>query len=138
MKQAQDFIDWNRINNDVNGNPRYVCHYLNFKPLNHEGSFSYEDALFIARKLGGRKFHNRQYGGGVVFQSYNIGQTTERILIETGDAIKCNRSPNAYEVKHGHGATHYRAFLRKEILNRDGNLKKWFKCPIDGLNYSTK
>jgi hypothetical protein len=23
-----------------------------------------------ARKLGGRKFHNKQFGGGVVFQAY--------------------------------------------------------------------
>lgn len=23
-------IDWTRIDNDINGNPRYVCHWLNF------------------------------------------------------------------------------------------------------------
>ena len=26
--------------------------------------------LEAARKLGGRKFHNKQYGGGIVFQAY--------------------------------------------------------------------
>jgi hypothetical protein len=53
-----------RIKNDINGNPRYVIHFLD---LNND----YENALKTARKLGGRKFHNKQYGGGIVFQSYN-------------------------------------------------------------------
>jgi 5-formaminoimidazole-4-carboxamide-1-beta-D-ribofuranosyl 5'-monophosphate synthetase len=68
-------IDFTRINNDVNGNPRYVCHFLNF--ISDKDEFTsiderYELALSRARKLGGRKFHNKQYGGGIVFQSYNI------------------------------------------------------------------
>jgi hypothetical protein len=53
-----------RINNDVNGNPRFVIHFLQL-------SDSYERALYLARQLGGKKFHNKQYGGGIVFQSYN-------------------------------------------------------------------
>lgn len=138
MKRAENYIEWTRINNDVNGNPRYVCHFLDFKPLNHEGSFSYDEALYAARKLGGLKFHNKQYGGGIVFQSYNINDDSERILESTGDFIKCSRGPNAYELKQGCGATHYRSFLRKEITNLKGNLKKWFKADDDGLNYSTK
>ena len=52
-----------RIKNDVNGNPRHVCHFLRF-------SRNYEDALAIAKTLGGKKFHNKQYGGGIVFQVY--------------------------------------------------------------------
>lgn len=54
-----------RINNDVNGNPRYVVHFLQIAE-------SYERALFLSRKMGGRKFHNKQYGGGIAFQSYDI------------------------------------------------------------------
>jgi len=54
-----------RINNDTNGNPRYVVHFLQIAE-------SYERALFLGRKIGGRKFHNKQYGGGIAFQSYNI------------------------------------------------------------------
>jgi hypothetical protein len=61
-----------RINNDVNGNPRYVVHFLQIAE-------SYERALFLGRKLGGRKFHNKQYGGGIAFQSYNIEYLGERI-----------------------------------------------------------
>lgn len=68
-------INFTRINNDVNGNPRYVVHFLNF--LNdEEKSFlpftkKYEYALKKAKFLGGKKYDNKQYGGGVVFQSYN-------------------------------------------------------------------
>ena len=58
-------IDFTRINNDVNGNPRYVCHFLNI-------SDEYNDALKLAKTLGCRKFNNKQYGGGIVFSSYNI------------------------------------------------------------------
>jgi hypothetical protein len=61
-----------RIKNDINGNPRYVIHFLN---LNND----YENALKTARKLGGRKFHNKQYGGGIVFQSYNNRDLANRL-----------------------------------------------------------
>ena len=71
MKSNQ--ITWTRVNNDVNGNPRYVCHFLNLAD-------TYERAIFLSHKLGGRKFHNKQYGGGIVFQSYNIEDLTRRIV----------------------------------------------------------
>lgn len=55
-----------RVDNDSNGNPRYVLHYLAL-------SDNYNDALYIAKKLyGGKKFHNKQYGGGIAFQTYNL------------------------------------------------------------------
>ena len=61
-----------RINNDVNGNPRFVIHFLQL-------SDSYERALYLARQLGGKKFHNKQYGGGIVFQSYNTDILKQKI-----------------------------------------------------------
>jgi hypothetical protein len=61
-----------RINNDTNGNPRFVVHYL-------QVAESYERALYLARKIGGRKFHNKQYGGGIAFQSYNIDWLENKI-----------------------------------------------------------
>ena len=80
MKAQIEFI---RIKNDTNGNPRYVCHFLNFlnKKENDEIKFSnkYEYALNKARTIGGRKFHNKQYGGGVVFQCYNIEDLEKKI-----------------------------------------------------------
>jgi hypothetical protein len=61
-----------RINNDSNGNPRYVVHFLQLAD-------TYARALFLARQLGGRKFHNKQFGGGIAFQSYNTDQLAQKI-----------------------------------------------------------
>jgi len=65
-------ITFKRVDNDTNGNPRYVCHYLSLAD-------TYSEAIKLANSIGGRKFHNRQYGGGLVFQSYNIENTAKRI-----------------------------------------------------------
>ena len=64
--------NFTRVNNDVNGNPRYVFHFLYLADF-------YDDALKIAKKIGGKKFHNKQYGGGIVIQSYNLRNDIELI-----------------------------------------------------------
>jgi hypothetical protein len=64
--------NFKRVNNDVNGNPRYVFHFLNIAD-------NYSDALKIAKKFGGKKFHNKQYGGGIAIQSYNLKNDCNRI-----------------------------------------------------------
>lgn len=66
-------INFERINNDINGNPRYVIHFLNLDSC-------YEKALKKAKNLGGRKFHNKSYGGGIVFQSYNLDSLEQKIF----------------------------------------------------------
>ena len=80
-------INWTRVNNDINGNPRYVCHFYDLLS-DSEASNAVADlsingkyllALHKAKKLGGKKYHNKQYGGGIVFQSYNIQDTENRI-----------------------------------------------------------
>lgn len=79
-------IEFTRINNDVNDKPRGVCHFLNFITDNdNTGSIlgiggSYDVALSRAKKIGGRKFHNKQYGCGIVFQSYNLDDTAKQIV----------------------------------------------------------
>jgi len=81
---------WTRINNDVNGNPRHVVHFLALVPdLDSQEiweehsiktiSWKYQQAIKRAKKIGGRKFHNKQYGGGIVFQSYSLHETEEYI-----------------------------------------------------------
>jgi hypothetical protein len=87
-------IQFTRINNDVNGNPRYVCHFFNL--LSEKEKYGdqradgidaacasldsqYKLAVKKAKKLGGRKFSTKQYGGGIVFQSYNIDETAKQI-----------------------------------------------------------
>lgn len=80
-------INWTKINHDVNGNPRYVCHYLDIltdAEINDRSgtdfiSRRYAIAVKRANKLGGRKFHNRQYGGGIVFCTYSLTELEKRI-----------------------------------------------------------
>lgn len=65
-----------RIKNDINGNPRRVIHFLAFTTDEDKRASMtihelYDLALKRAKKVGGRKFHNKQYGGGIVFQAYS-------------------------------------------------------------------
>lgn len=68
--------NFTRVRNDVNGNPRYVLHFLHLSKdgdaKSHDISGKYAAAIKRANKIGGRKFHNNQYGGGIVFQSYSL------------------------------------------------------------------
>ena len=67
-------ISVKRVNNDSNGNPRLVIHFLNLiteQDANLSITNKYNLALSRAKKYGGRKFHNKQYGGGIAFQEYN-------------------------------------------------------------------
>lgn len=78
--------DLTRVNNDINGNPRYVIHYLALlteeECKTHGFDTRYDYAVKKAKKLfGGRRFHNKQYGGGIVFQSYSV-DTELRIINE--------------------------------------------------------
>jgi hypothetical protein len=71
-------INFTSIKNDVNGNPRVVCHYLNFIKLG-ESYENYDLAVKRANTLKGRKFHNKQYGGGIVFQCFNTAELERKI-----------------------------------------------------------
>lgn len=62
-----------RVNNDVNGNPRYVIHYLAFAD-------TYEQARKTANSLGFRVYRGRDFGGGFVGQSYSLENTAEQII----------------------------------------------------------
>ena len=76
--------DFTRVKNDVNGNPRYVCHFLHLDVHGWQSDLSvserYAIAINLANTLGGRKFHNKQYGGGIVFRCvYNLRELCDRI-----------------------------------------------------------
>lgn len=66
-------IEVARINNCVNGNPRYVIHFLDI-------ANNYIDAINIARQIGGKKYRAKWFGGGIVFSSYNIKEDLKRII----------------------------------------------------------
>lgn len=77
--QTYNPVEFTRINNDINGNPRFVCHFLAFitdkdRELLTGFDLGYNLALARSRQLGGKKFHNKQYGGGIVFQMYSGDQ----------------------------------------------------------------
>lgn len=88
FKTTNGTISWTRVKHDSNGNPRYVCHFLDLLTEGEKNatgedwidiSTKYAIALHRARQIGGRKFHNKQYGGGIVFQSYNLEDTESHI-----------------------------------------------------------
>lgn len=64
--------DFTRINRDVNGNPRYVCHFIHIAD-------DYTTAVERANTIGGRKYQTKRYGGGIVFQTYSLRETCNQI-----------------------------------------------------------
>ena len=62
-----------RIPNDTNGNPRYIVH---FRDLGI-GLWDYDN---INKLYGFKKYTAKWFGGGVVFQSYNIEDTLHYAL----------------------------------------------------------
>ena len=67
--------DFYRVNNDVNGNPRYIIHWLAFAD-------EYDKARQKANAIGFRVYRGKDFGGGFVGQSYNLENTAERIIKE--------------------------------------------------------
>lgn len=73
---------------DVNGNPRYVVHFLSMDICPKESGLSLSERYALTCKLantiGGRKYHNKRFGGGIVFQSYNLTELMGAINRVTG------------------------------------------------------
>ena len=74
-----------------------VVHFLAFvtdKEMEHENwvpiSEKYTIALKRANALGGRKFHNKQFWGGIVFQAQNEGEVVRlvKIAIDKAEALE--------------------------------------------------
>jgi hypothetical protein len=90
--------DFTRVNNDTNGNPRFVCHFLSITTPEDLREYmgldkitqKYNLALSRAKPLGGRKFHNKQFGGGIVFCTYNLRDICEKINLTLAEISKCN------------------------------------------------
>ena len=84
MSTTTQKIELTRVKHDANGNPRYVCHFLNLINDSEGAGLSldqkYSLALSKSRAIGGKKFHNKQFGGGIVFQSYNVNNLSKSII----------------------------------------------------------
>ena len=72
--------DFYSVKNDINGNPRYVTHYLAFLDSNECGEDSYALAKKRANKLGFKVYRGKHFGGGFVTTSYNLENDIERII----------------------------------------------------------
>ena len=86
--------NFTRISNDTYGNPRYVIHYLNIDK-------NYDKAVKIANKLGGKKFNNKQFGGGIVFQSYSVDRTAQRLNEEINKSKKIGAASSKVNARKG-------------------------------------
>ena len=89
-------LTFTRAPSDTNGNPRYVVHFLNMLTREECDADSLTNRYAIACKransIGGRKYSNRRYGGGIVFQSYSIDETAKHISRVTGRTFKAEQN----------------------------------------------
>ena len=85
-----------KVTHDANGNPRWVIHFLDLltrserddahEEANARGVLTFgtevmmERALKKARTVGGGKYRAKWFGGGIVFQSYNIASDIKQAL----------------------------------------------------------
>ncbi len=73
-------IEFTRVNNDVYGNPRYVTHFFSLLKEDEQTLSNYNLAVKRANKLGGKKYRGSDFGGGIVFQSYDLDGLRKRII----------------------------------------------------------
>ena len=69
-------VEFFSVDNDVNGNPRYVVDFTHFIDRQEGIMSDFKRALTNAKKVGGSKYRGKDFGGGIVLQSYNK-RTTE-------------------------------------------------------------
>jgi hypothetical protein len=58
-----------------------------------------------------------------------------KLQVLNNQVIELHRQPTEYELKFGHGATHYRDFLINDVLNKKGELKKWIAAKDEKVRY---
>ena len=86
-----------RVNNDVNGNPRYAVHFLHFlTDKEKEGAVGFSDyslagvsgySIAVKRAnawIGGKRYRAKSYGGGIVFSSYSVESECRHVNAELG------------------------------------------------------
>ena len=104
--------NFTRINNDVNGKPRYVIHFTRcIKEVEREHAYKTHgpnaiDVLYllalsrVRATVGGKKYHNKSYGGGIVIQSYNLDyevNALNKALDDSGQQVEQTKQLNTME-----------------------------------------
>ena len=72
-------IEFTRVNNDFCGNPLYVAHFFSFLNEDEQTLSNYNLAVKRAKKLGGKLYRGKDFGGGLVFQGWNLDGLRKRI-----------------------------------------------------------
>ena len=73
-------IEFTQVNNDVYGNPRYVTHFFSLLKEEEQTLSNYSLAVKRAKKIGGKKYRGSDFGGGLVFQGWNLDGLRKRII----------------------------------------------------------
>lgn len=85
-------MDYTRIKNDINGNPRYAIHMtdlLTADQLQQNPTIQYGIALANSRQWGGKRYRGNTMGGMIVFSTYNLKELIKEIEEFTGaDKVK--------------------------------------------------
>ena len=72
-REMMNGVAFYRVDPDVNGNPRYVFHFL-------ELARDYDTAVKLAKRFGGKRYRAKWFGGGIVVQSYSLADTAHYVL----------------------------------------------------------
>ena len=90
MTTVVNGISFTRVASDKNGNPRYVFSWTHL-------ANSYAEAIWAGKTIGAKKYRGKDFGGGLVIQSYNL-QFDANLISQIGSAVKCrvnNKSTEA-------------------------------------------
>ena len=80
--------NFTRVKNDINGNGRYVIHFVycmndTIRKMPAGDGFGvtdkYSATCALMRKIGGKAYRGKEFGGGIVFQSVNLNATIKDI-----------------------------------------------------------
>jgi len=118
IKTPWNEYNFTRTNNDVNGNPRYIVHYL---ALGLKSCASND----LTRRAGLSLYCGKGYGGGFVFQSYNL-QTTAEFFEDLGlcRVAPKPRKTNSKEVTQAVQKHILKIMNTSEYPGHDGSDKK--------------
>ena len=96
---GRDFAIW-QVNNDINGNSRYVVHFLTIPFTDDEEQPYYvnqSNHIEAARQaLGGKRYRAKWFGGGIVFQAY-AGKPVKHVLAAIQSAETGERFTDAFK-----------------------------------------
>ena len=74
--------DLESIDSNGYGNPRYVMHWCSVSSevcKSNDIMQKYNEVLDFCKPLGGKKYHNKKYGGGIAFTTYNLQSLCDKI-----------------------------------------------------------